>query len=136
MPPPQTTLLPKGFYVEHHSYTKAADPLDQQKIVVEKGSAKTACDRTVAGHKMEGRIASLYDERTYEPRRLPFPAPEELDGIVSDHGNKVTVRNDLHADPSCNLCQARIILRLIIRSLKSLLSVFHTLPRNLVVTRR
>lgn len=49
---------------------------------------------------------------------------------------EVTIQNDLHADPSCNLCQACIIVRLIIRSLQSLLSVFHTLSRDLVMTRR
>ena len=135
--PPQTVLLCGEFYVEHHRY-KSRGVLDQQEIVLEKGSVMTVCDcaRWQAEGWMEGRVSSLCGKRTYEPRRLPFPAPEELYGVVRDLRIKVMFRNDLHANPSCNLCQACIIIRLVIRSLQSLLSVFHALPRNLIMTGR
>lgn len=108
--------------------------LYQQEIVIEKGGAKTVGDRIVASGGMEGKISPLCGKRIYEPRRLPFPAPEELNTIVSDRSSEVVVRNDLHADPPCNLSQACIVIRLIIRSLQSLLSVFHALPRDLIMT--
>ena len=111
--------------------------LNQQEIVVEKmGLAKTIHDRTVASGGMEGKISSLCGKRAYEPRRLPFPAPEDLDSIVSDRSSEMTIRNDLHTDPSCNLCQACIIIRLTTRSFQSLLPIFHALPRDLIMTRR
>ena len=76
--------------------------LDQQEIYLEKRSAKTVCDRAVAKEGM-GRVSSLYG-KTYEPRRLPFPAPDELESIVSDRSSEDLFRDDLHADPPCNLC--------------------------------
>lgn len=108
--------------------------LDQREIAVEKGSAKTVRDRIVASGGLEGKISPLCGKRSYEPRRLPFPAPEELNLIVSDCISEIIVRNDLHADSPCNLCQACIVIRLVIRSLQSLLSVFHTFPRDLIMT--
>ena len=133
---PLTVSSRRGFCVEHHHY-KSRGMLNQQEIVVEKrGAAKTIHDRAVASGGMGGKISSLGVKRTYEPRRLLFPAPDELDSIVSDRTREMKVRNDLHADPSCNLCQACIIIRLATRSFQGLLPVFHALPRDLVMTRR
>lgn len=73
------------------------------------------------------RVSSLCGKWAYEPRRLLFPAPEELDAIVSNCSSERIIWSDLHADPSCHLCQACVIIRLIVRFLHSLLSVFHTL---------
>lgn len=86
------------------------------------GSAKTARDQSEG---WRGHLSQF--KGTYEPRRLPFPAPEELDTMVSKHDIEGIVQHYLHADPSCNLCQACIIIRFSARSLQSLLSIFHTL---------
>ena len=88
--------------MEHHQY-KSRAVLDQQEMFGE-----GRCQRlfvSVHGSKgRSGRVTSAFNETTYEPRRLPFPALEELDIIISNLSCHVITRYDLYADPFCNLC--------------------------------
>ena len=56
------------------------------------------------GNWRDKGVSSIGGKRNYEPRRLPFPAPEELNTNVSDRSSGITILNDLHADSSCHLC--------------------------------
>lgn len=110
MPPPRTLLLLHVLCCwTNHQYKSRAVPCRARSAggVLEKGSAKTARDHRVASGGM-GKVSSLCGRRTYEPRRLPFPAPEETLILLATCAKPVSLSASLLA--LCKACFRSSIL--------------------------